>query len=431
MQKDIFFSLEICVSNSREAFFRKEFALYFRGLKAHLTGDHATLRRVCSSEDLSQDQRKLLLVRRLHRKRKWATASNLLQSVTTFSHPFFEAEQHFLMASSFSYVSEWEWSFAENLKALEIYEAESYYRGCFLASYNLAAAMTNTGRFNDAGKWLKRAEIFSESPSEKVMIRRLQACELSGLGQFDQAVGCLEQALELVDQLSAIEKANLYLVAFDIYCRAGNFERCEIFYNKIRRTKLLRYGARALFECYLYDIYRQKIKVSWPRHAVVEDHLEYGPKWRLVAYVLEGNLELAQNVWSQLHRAFPDLYEAAFLTFSQSEAVSLFGRVLRQITLKKTAGQVPVLTGQLADLYSLLITAPMGLRKEYLIEKIWRKSYDPALDDRFYQLVRRLNVKLRSLNSRDVPGQESVRSRNGAYSLAAKALTSRLSFGDR
>ncbi len=374
--------------SERELKFR--FPAYFQGLTAYLEGDNRNLRSALSSPELTMDQRCLLQVRTFIKAHNYLEALQRLSNLSTFSHPFFRAEKFFLQASLASFASRWAEGFELNVRAYEIYTELKYRPGQFRSAHNAASSCINLGKCNEALQYLEYAKESVTRPAELASVFRAQACLFSQLGDLDSANSFICEALEARAHLNAVDRVHLDLVIFDLAFKNQDFKTCASQLALLRKSRVLRYRARIIFDNQLFKIFRGEETQLSRLPKSVEEQEEYGLKWKLLDSLISGDIEAAKNLWHDLHLFLPELHQKAFLSFHPNEEKKLFGQVLLSLKRPMADPLKEPLDGRLAELYSLLVTSPVPLRKEYLIQEIWKIKYSPSYDGRFYDLMKRL-----------------------------------------
>ncbi len=403
---------------------------YERAVDAYLNSRKDRLERVLSSGKLTPTERTLIEARILNRSGESREALARLEKIRPDGR-FLRAELHWVRSHCHHRLAEYELSQLEKLRAEFLYRECQDRRGLFLCAYNLSVEHNRSARHEIERHYLEQAEALMQGASEQALVWRAQACLLSTREKWPEAISKIERALDCSDELTPLDSAGTRAVAADLYFQAGRAERALELLMELSR--LPESAERARFECdrlLLKSLLTQEL-VADPGPAVRE-HPEYHARWQLVRAVQEGDRSGAVNAFARLSALCPESFEADqdgnWLCHDPSTRKSIFWTTLQAAleqdrkrpapntdSTEKTAGSGS--PGLLDELEQLLSTSPMPLRKEELIEQLWRCPYDPALDSRFYKLVQRLKGSLTAKNGRRIVVK------NRAYRLSPSADT--------
>lgn len=376
---------------------RIDYPAYNKALKQYIDGNFKYFNRYRKNKELSHAERKLLEVRHLFISQNWAEARKLANEVST-NCSFLLGDKYFLMAFSHTMEGDHQDSIAALEQAFKYYEDCDDRRGRFLCCYNMA---TDFGRLGDRVKTnesLEQAYSLAKFPGEKLGILRSQAAEESLDSNFESAMAKLEEAfaLDLGERdINEMDLNVLKSVAADIYFRAGHREECETLLEELKGCKSNYFRGRVSFRIYLLSCFKENKKLGQMPLGVKNSN-EYQLKWDIIKSVQTGDVELANERWSQLCEMFPEVYAPNFKCKRASDEKALFYAYLQRY-LKKDCFDPAVFKklkgSNLQKLYQLLATSAVPLRKEYIIEQIWG-CYEPEYDNRFYLLVKRLKKEL-------------------------------------
>jgi tetratricopeptide (TPR) repeat protein len=281
-------------------------------------------------------------------------------------------------------------------------------RGSFLSSYNLGVYYSRMEMSGISKVFYSEAEGFAKESRELLMAYRALACSYSREERFEEAVNYIEKSLNSSDIGLGIEREITTTIAVDIYYRAGRVERALELAKSLEKSQINPEKERLHFELALMKVVSDKKRVG-PKPSALKEGSEYERKWKILSSLQSGDEPEARKTWGTLRDSFPAKYGDAFEPACPSDKRSVFFSVLyslRRQTVNKE--EKVVLRGKSRELFSLLKESEFPLRKEVIIEKIWKIPYTPVLDSRFYKLVER---------TRSLGGLNIVLA-NQAYSLA-------------
>jgi tetratricopeptide (TPR) repeat protein len=376
---------------------RSSFPLYSAGIEAYLNRESETLARMLANPDLSIAEKRLLETRLKFRDNRYDEAAEILQTLSTSGIPFLEAERNLLVGNYHAYKGEWQEALIANHQALIGYESIRDRRGTFLTNYNLSVDYGRLGLNQAAEHFLRQAEKGAEAPPERVLVLRAQASLLSSRGgdsrAIENAVRVIEKALALHGELNDVDRTALVLVAADIYFRANNRSKSYELLAGIRHVKATRDRARILFDLALLEMLLKEqapFTALGVAPAAVQESVEYSLKWSIIRNLQIGELGRAEELWEELTIMASSRYGAKFTALGTPDKESLFMTIIESI---RNSNPERIMSGRggskLAKLIELLSVSEGPIRKENLIEEIWRVKYDPSFDARFYKLIER------------------------------------------
>ena len=372
---------------------RQEHSLYQEGVSLYLTGDNRRLQGFLQQSPLRTFERGLIKTRLHLRAAELAEAEKLLLTLSASPSIFLEAEKLFLWAGLEFQRGNFEEAARWNLDALVAYESLADRRGQFLTNYNLSADFNRVGLETLSYHYLLKAHKMAGNPQESGLILRARACHKSNNQEFEEANRLVDQALAEIDHLSPADRAITINVAADIRFRSGNWDEAQAMLKKSRGIRLNRERDRTDFELTVLE----KILLSDKKLAVLPENLrgslEYSLKWKILRNLQSGELLEATELWNNLRKQSPDDYLEGFKTKNPSLARGIFMSAVAKLLCSEKLSRfesLPESKSTLGNLELLIRSSPMPLRKEELIEKVWKTSYRPELDSRFYRLVSRL-----------------------------------------
>ena len=373
---------------------RKDFADYQKALDLYLSGDHTKLKKQMLKLDLSKQERTLIEARLLLKDNKIQQAQELLLKLNT-SHNFHEAERQLVLANSYGFESNWQLATLHNLRAYEIYAKLEDRRGLFITSYNVAVDFSHMGHKALAQSYYEQSFKIASSTQEQVLVLRALALDLQSENKTDQAKQEIEKALALAKDTSSADQVSTWLVAADLYWQWDEKERSYEFLVKAEKNRNVLDGPRLEFEKQIASWCLGKSKKLSFSFALL-DSTEYGLYAKLFSYLQNGDVNLAQATWYQLSKKYPEKFSPEFLLLQNSEQSSLLGSAVEKWK-RSTQNTQPAhhahLTNTELKLFSILQQQQTPANKEWLIEKVWDKSFEPADIAKFYKLIERLRKK--------------------------------------
>lgn len=375
---------------------RANYEVYDLAVQNYLSRDLKSFKRLMGDKSLSQPERLLLKAREHFLNQKMEHAYSFLKDSEGFETDFLEAERKFLLANYHSYKSDWHKSLQCNLDAVFLYERVSDPAGLFVCNYNLSVDYGNFGDRYNATKRLRYAEKYSRNGRERSLVLRANACFASVDGEFSKAIEYIESALENVGALSENDLRTTQLVRADLLICVGRLEDAYSQLEQIKRTK----GVRNRVKLY-FDLLTLKFIISgeleFSRFTYLFcDSREYRLKWGVITNIACGDLDQAQSCWDELKVIFPykDGYKQDMFAFDQRTS---FGRCLNALKTRRnsvqsvanTAADQRFVKSKIDNLVDVLRDAPFPMRKEILIQKVWKTDYNPRFDNRLYKLIER------------------------------------------
>lgn len=367
------------------------YELYLKAVAAYIDNNSQSLNHFLASTSASQSEKNLIRARLAARAGNYADSNQLLLGITPETS-FLRGEKHFVLANVLSHDSLWQMALIEAQQALMAYRECNYERGVFLANYNLSVYYNRLGLDDVSMFYILEAEKHAHAPSQYSLVHRARACHYIRLLSFDLAVESLEKALQLKDELDEVDKAALYSVAADVYFRSDKYELALEFIELLSRSRVVRDKARVRFDLTLLrSIQNEEPRlIDVPMPEVVAKNEEYRLRWEIVESLQDGDLRLAVERWNHLCSLFPQRFASDFKCIHLSDEKLVFIAAIRKLMKRISSTETIVLSGKPRKLFDALTSAPIPLRKEELIERVWELPYDPSLDSRFYKLIERL-----------------------------------------
>lgn len=343
------------------------------------------------SKNLNRIERTLLEARQENRSNNFIVARDLLSTLSTDSI-FLEAEKNFILASTYFNLGKYENAIESNLASLKEFQKIQDRRGSFLCSYNLSVDFQKLRLDSLSSYYLKEAESYSKTVNEKVLIYRAIACELSLKGEHLEAVKYIQMALSKREEHYIGDQRALDCVAIDIYLQAGHLDLAIKQSNALCTVKKFCLKPRYVFENMALKFIASPYDPGTPLKTL-EENSEYLLKWEILRSLFKGDRERARKLWRELQSILPQRYRDDFEPMTDAESKGVFIRALfavKKPVLNSYQAPSPFLKGKLADLHGILTQSKFPLRKEEIIENIWKVPYSNELDSRFYKLVERL-----------------------------------------
>ncbi|MGE3609511.1 MAG: hypothetical protein AB7I27_07985 [Bacteriovoracaceae bacterium] len=374
---------------------RQNYPQYVRAINFYLACDNLNFNRLIETHQFSHCAKQLLLCRKKFSQGDFAGAIGLLEELHSFDSDFFRAEKFLLLATAHSNLGNWEDAFLNNMRAHGYYKNCDDQRGLFLSSYNISVDAGYMGLKKISSEYLNKSSHFAANLDEVLLIHRARACELSQIRKYKEAKQEILKALELCSSHKDAEKnkldiLTLKVVASDIFFRATDPNNALNILEEIKHEKLLKPKARVHFNLSLIKFLEGKKLGKMPR--VVSSSEEYSLKWIFLNSLETGDMIKAQELWDKLQANFPAHFKENFSCTSKYHEESIFYQAVLRIRgkVKKAPSVNFPLGSKMEILHKCLSQAKAPLRKEELIETIWKKPYGPNYDARFYKLIQRL-----------------------------------------
>jgi len=363
--------------------------LYEKALAAYLAGDLHAWRRALKSKQLGEHEKTLLQARALLKDGELSRALETLDALPRPPNVFFEAEREMLRATALSRGGRFEAAVVANERAAEGYARADDARGLFLSNYNQSVDLSRLGLLELAERRLLEARRHRANAEEEAGVLRSLATLASQRGEHATACERMREALRLPSR--AIDALGFRIVAADVFARAGRLDEAFESYRKSTVPRGDPESARARFEIQaLRCLLRNE---AWPaRPAEIRDQKEYALKWEVLRSLEQGELREAEAAWTQLERIAPERIAAHFTLKPADEALGVFGRCLDKLAPREapTESVEVEMTPKMKALLALFAKRNLPMRKEEIIERLWKQPYDPALDARFYKLLSRV-----------------------------------------
>lgn len=364
---------------------------YKEGVKLYLSGDHHRLNLLLKSTLLTQQEKSLLRFRKINKSGKHIEAYNILKNINHSESIFLEAEKNVLLAVSYGHQSKWQLSYFHNQKAYLNYKILNEKRGVFVSLYNMSVDTSRLGLETLSRNHLEEAENIAHDSYDQLMIWRALACSYSKSEEYSKAVETIDRAISKEYLLNEMDRLSLNIIAVDIYFRSDISEKSWKLLEKLNETRLPKERPRISFEYRIMKALRSNEPLSNIPQSVQASY-EYTTKWEVIKNLQQGDQLNAKKYWKKLQELFPEIYDNDFEIKNKSDQKSLFATYLKKQFIKPTPLPIDSCPrdSKLSQLLELLVTSQTPQRKEDLIEKIWKTSYHPSFDNRFYKLIERL-----------------------------------------
>lgn len=379
--------------------------LYLRGVEAYVKGQARKLADILKSPSLDLHEKALLRARLLLRKRNWVGAQLALEIEMPDS--FLEAEKFFVLGNTFGFTADWQKAAIHMLEAQQIYRQVNDARGVFLSAYNLSVDFSQLGQKKLSQHFLSLAEQYGKSPQEKTLILRAQACSMIENEQPKKALQLIDQALSVSGPITPAEKTMTLLVAAEIYFFNGQATESKRILQSLRLSKALRQPGRVIFELELLNRWlneKSPYSTFGKAHLEVTKSSEHNLKWQILSNLQSGNQPEAERFWSLLQAHFPAIYSSHFSVKDPYHQGCLFFKMVESLLkISRVPSEVLIARpGKLQSLVQTLIESGSPVRKEILIERLWKTEYDPKFNSRLYKLIERarreIGVEIKNKN---------------------------------
>jgi len=368
---------------------RTDHALYQEGVGFYLSGQNERLKNFLKRTELSSQEKQLIEARQLLRAGEIPPAQKLLESISSVTSTFLEADRQFLLANAAFQNGAFEEAIELNLEALQFYGEIQDRRGIFLCQYNLSADYNRLGLHRLSYRHLIHAQKLAAGASEEILVLRAIACHHSNLEDYSQAVATMKEALLRSDEQGPADALITQNVAADIFFRAGLGADALELLRRIRRNRLNREKARSEFEFATISKVLQKKEKLGKMPSVVEQCPEHRLKWKILNCLASGELQEARRHWKELRTLCPEEFSHEFECKNPSLRKGVFVTALDSLRKKVDTQELPA-NNYSQNLERVLRSSPYPLRKEELIEAVWMTRYHPSFDQRFYRMISRL-----------------------------------------
>lgn len=343
------------------------------------------------SSDLSQAERNLLVARKYFSSQQFKEAILVLESMPDSSCDYLNGEKNLLLATANSNSGNNENSFLYNGRAIAFYKKAEDKSGEFLATHNLHVDANLLGLKRIGQEYLDKASDLVLTIEQKFLISRARACILSQERKYLDAYKEIKSSIDICHECTnKLDVFTLKVVASDIFFRANKIAEAQALLEEIKNEKLLKPKARVFFNIAAIKFLSGTSLGLMPKYVSLS--AEYSLKWNLLLAMECGDLTTARKLWSEIVHAFPGNFQESFQANTLFDQESLFFKCVLHI--KEKASNVPQVDfesgSKMAILHECLLRTKSPIRKEELIELIWKTPYDPSLDSRFYKLIQRL-----------------------------------------
>ena len=238
--------------------------------------------------------------------------------------------------------------------------------------------------------YIQKAQKQTASEQDQIMILRALACHYSKMENYQLATDQIKMCLKQLANMNRYDQKNTLLAASDIYFRSG---KPQIASETLAQCVHLFDGAdqaRFVFESKLLKHFSTDSPLPACPESIAS-FKEFKLKWSLIQFLESGQTDLSHKTWNELKSLFPEIFGEFLNCIDQSEEKSLFFSYIKKTCKKPNSIKADVaLSGKVKELFVILNSSKAPIRKEELIEKIWKVSYDPIFDQRLYKLIERL-----------------------------------------
>lgn len=389
---------------------REKHIAYNRFLEAYVNDEIEKFRKFKDSSEIGFHEKRLLMAREFFMEQKWENAIELLEKITP-QDDFLLAEKHMLIGSALLFSSHYQKSIVEFHISEKAYAVIGDQFGQYVSNYNLSCGYSQLGLEDLAFFYVEKTLPFCADEEQELNIKRALAVYNAKVGKICEALSILEEVGPETLSKSKTEHLAFKFIAGEIYFRAGKVEKAFACLEHIMSSKLAWNSSEVSFEYFLIRSFKNNESIGAMPESV-KGHRELELKWNMIRAIESGEAEEAKKIWGQLQEIAPSVYGNNFEYHDRHLDNTIFMTVLKSKfnSYKSESKEYNIKSKKLQSLYNILANTNAPIRKEDLIEQIWKVEYCQTLDSRFYQLVRRL---------RGIVSDEII-NKNNAYSIVEK-----------
>jgi len=362
---------------------------YNQAVSYYLKRELDKLRKYLKSGKLSRVEIKLIQARLHNLDGEFKASLEILESIRN-EETFLMAQKYLVMAVVFGRQSMFQNSAVANHNALELYKLMGDQKGIFQSSFNLAVDYSRLSLEVLFEHYWNVADLHRHSFSQYASLIRAKASYYSKEAKYSEAIDALQGLIENDEFNDLSNNETFYNLLADILFRSHRYKESLTLYEKLYRNKKSHIRPRIIYEYTLTKSLLNK-KALGPVDKNLEQGSEYYLLWKTLLEFQNGEPDKAAEYWKTLSKINPDKYLPGFDFKDEGEKNNHFLQFYNSMKaqnnslkyLKKERG------GNSEKLLKALQESEVPLRKEVLIEKIWKTKYKAELDDRFYKLVER------------------------------------------
>ena len=362
---------------------------YVTARKALHSEDLVRFKKLKKNIELSQEEKKVLIARDFIHKQEWNKALELIEKMGMINSEYLNAEMYAIKTYVLHILARPEEALWANQRSLFYYELCGDQEGLFRSHYNRAVTLERFQQFQLMDFHYQEARKHTHSPHQIIHILKAEAFIQCRLGQVDQAIARIKEALTFENDLEKTHFDNLKTVASEIYIKAGKIKMAKQILEELAASKINPERARVLAELKMLEVLQDGTKMK-EAPSTIKKNQEWYLKWQTIQALQTGEGEKAQELWNKLVKKYPALFSKNFLILDPLEEKTAFGLLLKAIYRKESQeGGNHRSLSKVDHLLWLLENSPISQRKEDLIEAVWGEAYDPKFDARFYKLIQR------------------------------------------
>ncbi len=371
---------------------RLDHQLYNECVQLYFKRELAKLKSELSKGRLSQFEKNLLWSRLHNLDGNYEKAiENLLNRSTTSK--YLDAQRYNVLSSVYDKVSLYQKAATCNHKAIVFYQELEDQEGLYISYLNLSINYSRLSLRELFDYAWNKAYSYKDNKYQIISLVRSKASYLSKEGNLNEALSLLlDNNKDNYFKTKQSQIVYMNLIA-DVYFRLRRYDKSfEIYKNLHSKVKSIT-RERVQYEYQVTKSLMNKSKLV----AIPESFSktsEYFYLWSTLLSMQDGEPDMAKSYWNKLLKLNPDKYlqDYEYKDFGDINCHFLqFYEFLRSD--KNLSRPSPFRINSKANrLYKILRDSETALRKEVLIERVWRVQYDPDLDSRFYKLIQRLKI---------------------------------------
>ena len=179
---------------------------YVTARKALHSEDLVRFKKLKKHIELSQEEKKVLIARDFIHKQEWNKALELIENMGMINSEYLNAEMYAIKTYVLQILARPEEALWANQRSLFYYELCGDQEGLFRSHYNRAVTLERFQQFQLMDFHYQEARKHTHSPHQIIHILKAEAFIQCRLGQVDQAIARIKEALTFENDL---EKAHL------------------------------------------------------------------------------------------------------------------------------------------------------------------------------------------------------------------------------
>lgn len=368
---------------------------YNQAVSLYLKRELDKLKKLLKSKKLTEVENKLINARMLNLENKFEESLELLSSIETESD-YLMAQKYLVSAVVYGRQSMFQHSAVANQQALYYYQKIDEKKGIFQSAFNLCVDYSRLSLDILFEHYWNIANNSKTNFAEFASLTRVKVSYYSKEKNYEMGLAALEK-LKRNPKYSAMDNNETFEnLQADILFRMKRYRDASHIYKKLLKNKKSLIKPRVIYESAVTDALINKRSLS-SVHLMIENKSEYYFLWKILLAFQEGSPDNAYFFWGELRKINPDKYQNNFSFKEKGDADNHFSQFYDMLKLKNRSSNFLRIEekGNIYKLLKVLEESEVPLRKEIIIERIWKVAYSPSFDARFYKLIERLKKQYR------------------------------------